>query len=73
MKGDYLVVDIGSKTTDVVYVQKGLPIESKSITIEKAIVKCRKYNLRLMDSYTLEFHGNSRHGESADREGYTGA
>ncbi len=39
MKGDYLIVDIGSKTTDVVYVQNGLPIESKSITIEKAVVK----------------------------------
>lgn len=39
MKGDYLVVDIGSKTTDVVYVQNGLPIESRSITIEKAMVK----------------------------------
>ena len=39
MKGDYLIVDIGSKTTDVVYVQDGLPIESKSITIEKAVVK----------------------------------
>ncbi len=39
MKGDYLVVDIGSKTTDVVYVRNGLPIESKSITIEKAVVK----------------------------------
>ena len=39
MKGDYLVVDIGSKTTDVVYVQNRLPIESKSITIEKAMVK----------------------------------
>ena len=42
MKGDYLVVDIGSKTTDVVYVQNGLPIESKSITIEKAVVKWMK-------------------------------
>ena len=39
MKGDYLDVDIGSKTTDVVYVQDGLPIESRSITIEKAMVK----------------------------------
>lgn len=39
MKDDYLIVDIGSKTTDVVYVQNGLPIESKSITIEKAMVK----------------------------------
>ena len=35
MKGDYLIVDIGSKTTDVVYVREGLPAESKSITIEK--------------------------------------
>ena len=39
MKGDYLVVDIGSKTTDVVYVRNGFPVESKSITIEKAMVK----------------------------------
>ena len=39
MKGDYLIVDIGSKTTDVVYVQNGLPVESRSITIEKAMVK----------------------------------
>ena len=39
MKGDYLIVDIGSKTTDVVYVQNGFPVESKSITIEKVMVK----------------------------------
>ena len=39
MKGDYLIVDIGSKTTDVVYVQNGFPIESRSVTIEKAMVK----------------------------------
>ena len=42
MKGDYLVVDIGSKTTDVVYVRNGFPVESKSITIEKAMVKWLK-------------------------------
>ena len=39
MKDDYLIVDIGSKTTDVVYVRNGFPMESKSITIEKAMVK----------------------------------
>lgn len=39
MKKDYLVVDIGSKTTDVVYIRNGLPMESKSITIERAMVK----------------------------------
>ena len=39
MKKDYLVVDIGSKTTDVVYIRKGLPVESKSITIERAMIK----------------------------------
>lgn len=39
MKDDYLIVDIGSKTTDVVYLRKGLPVESKSITIERAMVK----------------------------------
>ena len=42
MKDDYLIVDIGSKTTDVVYVRNGLPIESRSITIEKAMVKWMK-------------------------------
>lgn len=42
MKGDYLIVDIGSKTTDVVYLQKGLPVERKSVTIEKAMVKWMK-------------------------------
>lgn len=42
MKGDYLVIDIGSKTTDVVYVQKGLLVESKSISIEKSVVKWMK-------------------------------
>lgn len=39
LKGDYLVVDIGSKTTDVVYLRHGIPVESKSVTIEKAMVK----------------------------------
>ena len=39
MKGDYLIVDIGSKTTDVVYLRNGLPVESRSITIERAMVK----------------------------------
>lgn len=42
MKGDYLIVDIGSKTTDVVYVQNGFPVESRSVTIEKAMVKWKK-------------------------------
>jgi plasmid segregation protein ParM len=39
MKKDYLVVDIGSKTTDIVYIRGGVPIESRSITIEKAMEK----------------------------------
>ncbi len=52
MKGDYLVVDIGSKTTDVVYVQNGLPIESRSITIEKAMVKWIKEIQREMKVQT---------------------
>ena len=39
MKGDYIVVDIGSKTTDVVYLRNGLPVESRSITIERAMVR----------------------------------
>ena len=52
MKGDYMVVDIGSKTTDVVYVQNGLPVESKSITIEKAMVKWIKEIQREMKVQT---------------------
>ena len=39
MKKDYLVVAIGSKTTDVIYIRDGLPVESKAITIERAMVK----------------------------------
>ena len=39
MKKDYLIVDIGSKTTDVIYIRNGLPVESKSITIESAMIK----------------------------------
>ena len=42
MEGDYLVIDIGSKTTDVLYLRNGIPVESKSITIEKAMVKWMK-------------------------------
>lgn len=52
MKSDYLIVDIGSKTTDVVYVQNGLPIESRSITIEKAMVKWIKEIQREMKVQT---------------------
>lgn len=39
MKGDYLVVDVGSKTTDVVFLECGIPVERRCITIEKAMVK----------------------------------
>ena len=39
MEGSYLIVDIGSKTTDVVHLEDGVPIERKSVTIEKAMVK----------------------------------
>lgn len=52
MKSDYLIVDIGSKTTDVVYVQNGFPVESKSITIEKAMVKWIKEIQREMKVQT---------------------
>lgn len=52
MRGDYLIVDIGSKTTDVVYVQNGLPIESRSITVEKAMVKWIKEIQREMKVQT---------------------
>lgn len=52
MKSDYLIVDIGSKTTEAVYVQNGFPVESKSITIEKAMVKWVKEIQREMKVQT---------------------
>lgn len=39
MEGGYLVVDIGSKTTDAVYLEDGVPIERRSVTVEMAMVK----------------------------------
>ena len=54
MKDDYLIVDIGSKTTDVVCVRNGFPVESRSITIEKAMVKWIKEIQRDMKVQTEE-------------------
>ena len=42
MKGNYLVVDIGSKTTDVLLFKNGMPVERRTITVEKAMVKWMK-------------------------------
>ena len=42
MRGDYLVVDVGSKTTDVLLLRDGIPVESRSVTVEKAMVKWMK-------------------------------
>ena len=39
MEGSYLIVDIGSKTTDAVYLEDGIPIERRSVTVERAMVK----------------------------------
>lgn len=39
MKGEYLIVDIGSKTVDIVLVKDGIPNESGSTSIEKAVIK----------------------------------
>ena len=41
MKGDYLVVDIGSKTTDVL-LKNGMLVERRSVTVEKVMVKWMK-------------------------------
>ena len=59
MKKDYLVVDIGSKTTDIVYIKNGLPVESKSITIERAMVKwIRQIQGSLQIQYGKNIPGN---------------
>lgn len=39
MQGNWIVIDIGGKTTDIVYVVDGFPKESQSMTIERALVK----------------------------------
>ena len=39
MEGSYLIVDIGSKTTDAVYLEDGIPVERRSVTVERAMVK----------------------------------
>ena len=41
MKGDYLVVDIWSKTTDVL-LKNGMLVERRSVTVEKVMVKWMK-------------------------------
>lgn len=41
--GDYMIIDVGSKTSDIIFVQKGHPIESKSITVEHAMIKWIRY------------------------------
>lgn len=43
MQGEYLIVDIGSKTVDLVWVKNGIPNESKSTSLEKAIVKWMRH------------------------------
>lgn len=42
MEDEYCIVDIGSKTIDVVFVKDGIPNETKSTTIETALIKCMK-------------------------------
>lgn len=60
MKGDYLVVDIGSKTTDVVLLRNGLPVERKSVTIEKAMVKWMR---QIQGNLQVQYGKNIPEGE----------
>ena len=60
MKGDYLVVDVGSKTTDVVLLKNGMPVERKSITVEKAMVKWMK---QIQGSLQVQYGKNVPEGE----------
>ena len=39
MHDTWIIIDIGSKTTDLVVVEDGFPKESKSLTLEKALIK----------------------------------
>lgn len=49
---NYLIIDIGSKTSDCVYVNDGRPLESKSITIELGMVKFLK---QIQNQLQVEF------------------
>lgn len=60
MKGDYLVVDIGSKTTDVVLLRNGLPVESRSVTVEKAMVKWMR---QIQGNLQVQYGKNVPEGE----------
>lgn len=60
MRGDYLIVDIGSKTTDIVYLKGGIPVESRCITMEKAMVKWMK---QIQGSLQVQFGKNVPEGE----------
>lgn len=42
MPGEYLIVDIGSKTIDAVLIKDGVPQESRSTTIEYAMIKAMR-------------------------------
>ena len=62
MKDDYLIVDIGSKTTDVVYVRNGLPIESNLPSVYAELIhrmmreKIHSLELELAErGYSLEY------------------
>ena len=39
MDSDYAVIDLGSRTTDVIYIKDKIPFENKSVTIETALIK----------------------------------
>lgn len=60
MKGEYLVVDIGSKTTDVVFLKDGLPVERRSVTVEKAMVKWMK---QIQGGLQVQYGKNVPEGE----------
>lgn len=62
MKKDYLILDIGSKTTDVIYIKNGIPVESKSITIERAMIKWIRQiqgSLQIQYGKNIPENGNS--------------
>lgn len=59
MQGEYLIVDIGSKTVDLVLVKDGIPNESRSTSIERAIVKwIRHIQAELQSTYGRQIPEN---------------
>ena len=75
LPAELLIVDIGSKTVDIIHTRKHIPVESDSITIPSALIQCmaginntvyRKTNRRLTEEQIQEvmLHGTATYSDN---------